>query len=185
MVRSTSASRPPASEAEGHPDALVGACAAQAEPGDLGWALAVLLRAHARSADRVLQDLPGGARAFRLLSAVEQGQPNQLALAQASGLDKTVVTYLLDDLAGAGLIERRPDPNDRRARRIVLTPAGVERLADFHTRLDRVEDHLFDGLPAAEVTELRRLLQRAAGRVREHDPTTCAHVAALAADLPG
>jgi DNA-binding MarR family transcriptional regulator len=34
------------------------------------------------------------------------------------------MTYLLDSLAEAGLVERRPDPADRRARRIVATARG-------------------------------------------------------------
>ncbi len=34
------------------------------------------------------------------------------------------MTYLLDDLEAAGLIERRPDPSDRRARRLAATPHG-------------------------------------------------------------
>src|SRR5204862_8339718 len=41
----------------------------------------------------------------------------QLALAQHLGVDRTVMTYLIDDLEAAKLIERRPDPTDRRADR--------------------------------------------------------------------
>src|SRR5664279_5442271 len=37
------------------------ACAALAEPGDLGWALATVLRAFVRAAELVLSDLPAGA----------------------------------------------------------------------------------------------------------------------------
>ena len=37
------------------------------------------------------------------------------------------MTYLLDDLEQAGLIERRPEPADRRARRVVATDAGRAR----------------------------------------------------------
>ena len=34
------------------------------------------------------------------------------------------MTYLLDDLEAAGLVERRPDPTDRRARRVAPTPTA-------------------------------------------------------------
>jgi len=145
------------------------------QPGELGWALSVLLRAHARSTDRALHDLPGGARAFRLLAAVGTGRPNQLALAQASGLDRTVVTYLLDDLVEARLVERQADPCDRRARRIVLTDEGARRLVDFRRRLEPLDGHLLEGLPPEEVDELRRLLRCAAVAAQRHDPSTCAH----------
>ena len=149
-------------------------------PGDLGWALATVLRAHVRAADLVLSDLPGGPRAFRLLAAVaEQRHPSQLALADAVGLDRTVVTYLLDGLAGEGLVERQADPHDRRARRIVLTATGTSRLADFRRRLEQVERHVLSDLDEAEATVLRELLDRTARAVRGADPTTCRHIGEL------
>src|SRR6266567_550421 len=67
-------------------------------------------------------------------SDLEHG--SQLALAQHLGVDRTVMTYLLDSLAEAGLVERRPDPADRRARRIVATARGRALLAG----LDRADD---------------------------------------------
>ena len=63
-----------------------------------------------------------------LASAAQSTVGSQLALAQHLGIDRTVMTYLLDDLEAAGLIERRPDPADRRARRIVATRQGVDLL---------------------------------------------------------
>jgi DNA-binding MarR family transcriptional regulator len=52
------------------------------------------------------------------------------------------MTYLLDDLEAAKLIERRPDPADRRARRIVATQLGIELLATLNDRLQAVEADL-------------------------------------------
>jgi DNA-binding MarR family transcriptional regulator len=162
------------------PAAEVGTCAT-ACPSDLGWALSTVLRAHVRTADLVLEDLPGGARAYRLLVTVaEQPLPTQLALAEATGLDRTVVTYLLDGLVTDGLVERRADPRDRRARRIVLTDVGASRLEDFRRRLDAVERHVLGALDEQEAEQLRSLLERTARAVRGADPTTCEHVAALA-----
>jgi DNA-binding transcriptional MocR family regulator len=62
----------------------------------------------------------------RLDAAAHGAVGSQLALAQHLGIDRTVMTYLLDDLEAAGLIERRPDPADRRARRVVATQLGME-----------------------------------------------------------
>src|SRR4051794_26943600 len=92
---------------------------------DLGWALGVVLRNYAKGAQTVIADVPGGPRGFQVLpSAVAGIVCTQLALANKLGIDRTVMTYLLDDLEKAGLIERQPDPADRRARRIVATDAG-------------------------------------------------------------
>jgi len=52
-------------------------------------------------------------------------------LAEMLDLQPISLTRLLDGLADNGLIERRPDPDDRRAKRLFLTPAArplLERL---------------------------------------------------------
>ncbi len=86
---------------------------------DLGWGLGMIFRAYVKAAHAAVTDLPGGPRGYQVLCAAAQGAVNsQLALAQHLGVDRTVMTYLIDDLEAANLIERRPDPADRRARRI-------------------------------------------------------------------
>jgi DNA-binding MarR family transcriptional regulator len=132
---------------------------------DLGWALGQVMRAHLRTAQEVVGGLPGGPRGYQVLTAAGRGEPSsQLALAQKLGVDRTVMTYLLDDLETGGLIERRPDPADRRARRVVLTDAGQARLCDLERRFRAAEEHLLDPLDAGERTVLRNLLQRLATR---------------------
>jgi DNA-binding MarR family transcriptional regulator len=105
--------------------------------------LGVVLRAYAKAAHTAVADLPGGPRGYQILSAAAQrAVGSQLALAQHLGVDRTVMTYLLDDLEAARLIERRPDPADRRARRIVATQLGIELLATLNDRLQAVEADL-------------------------------------------
>jgi DNA-binding MarR family transcriptional regulator len=95
------------------------------------------------AAHAAVADLPGGPRGYQILSAAAQGAVgSQLALAQHLGVDRTVMTYLLDDLEAAKLIERRLDPADRRARRVVATQLGTELLATLNDRLRAVEAHL-------------------------------------------
>ena len=53
----------------------------------------------------------------------------QLALAAAIGHDKTRLIAVLDTLERDGLITREPDPRDRRARLVRITPAGAQRHA--------------------------------------------------------
>src|SRR4051812_23763989 len=102
---------------------------------DLGWALGVVLRGYAKSAQTVIAEVPGGPRGFQVLtSAVAGTATTQLALANKLGIDRTVMTYLLDDLEQAGLIERQPDPADRRARRVGLTETGRTPLCDVGRR---------------------------------------------------
>src|SRR5580704_19307784 len=49
---------------------------------------------------------------------------NQSELAEMLDLQPITLTRLLDKLCDSGLIERRPDPDDRRAKRLFLTPAA-------------------------------------------------------------
>ena len=56
---------------------------------------------------------------------------NQSELAELLDLQPITLTRLLDKLCDSGLIERRPDPADRRAKRLFLTAAArpvLERL---------------------------------------------------------
>jgi MarR family transcriptional regulator for hemolysin len=58
----------------------------------------------------------------------------QTDLADMLDLQPISLTRLLDGLADSGLIERRPDPDDRRAKRLYLTPAArplLERLTSL------------------------------------------------------
>ena len=66
---------------------------------DLGWALGAVFRAYVKSAEAAVADLPGGPRGYQVLAAAARDLPrSQLALAQQLGVDRTVMTYLLDDL---------------------------------------------------------------------------------------
>ena len=59
---------------------------------------------------------------------------NQTELADRLDLQPITLTRLLDKLSDSGLIERRPDPGDRRAKRLFLTPAArplLKRLAEL------------------------------------------------------
>ena len=141
--------------------------------GDLAWALPVAARAFGELARASVVDLPGGARGYLVLATVVRGVPrSQLALAQQLGVDKTLVTYLLDNLEAAGLIERRPDPADRRARQILITDRGREALAEFNARLGVAAAALLAPLSAAEATTFREMLERIAHNA-QNGPGDC------------
>ena len=62
----------------------------------------------------------------------------QSELAEMLDLQPISLTRLLDRLCECGLIERRPDPVDRRAKRLFLTPAArplLEKLGDLGEEL--------------------------------------------------
>jgi DNA-binding MarR family transcriptional regulator len=155
---------------------------------DLGWALGVVFRTYIKTANTVMAEVPGGPRGYQVLTAAARGlSGTQLALAQQLGIDRTVMTYLLDDIERAGLVERRPDPADRRARRVVVTEKGHALVAALQQDLRQVEDQVLSGLFAEERETFRALLRRLAMQVDAIDPmhSMCDAVDELeAADAP-
>src|SRR2546421_5402615 len=126
---------------------------------DLGWALGALSRSYMQAVSATFADVPGGPRGYQVLAAAAREEPgSQLALAQHLGVDRTVMTYLLDRLAEAGLVERRPDPADRRARRGVATAHGRALLDKLGERLREAEDQGLAGLDEAEDRQAFRTL---------------------------
>jgi DNA-binding MarR family transcriptional regulator len=143
---------------------------------DLGWALGVVFRRYAKRSAEALEDLPGGPRGYQVLAtACGEGAKRQLDLAAQLGVDRTVMTYLLDDLEKAGLVERRPDPSDRRARLIAATEKGREALCDLERRLELAEQEVLGGLEDGERMIFRTLLARLAVKADavEHVPNAC------------
>ncbi|MCG8916790.1 MarR family winged helix-turn-helix transcriptional regulator [Actinokineospora sp. PR83] len=140
---------------------------------DLGWAIRLVSGAFRRIATGSVAALPGGPRGYLVLMAVVSGPPrSQLAIAQQLALNKTVMTYLLDDLEAEGLLTRQPDPVDRRARRVLITEKGTRALDEARARLGMAEARLLGDLDPAEEQQLRQLLERVArtARLLEIDP---------------
>ena len=164
----------------------VGSCG-NALADDLGWGLGTVFRAYVTAAHAAVADLPGGPRGYQVLSAAAHGTVgSQLALAQHLGVDRTVMTYLLDDLEAAGLIERRPDPADRRARRIVATRQGTKLLAALDDRLQTAEAHLLTPLDPEARESFRAQVRVLATHIDALDPpdSPCDLADAVDAELP-
>lgn len=162
-------------------------CLMAALDGDLGFTLGVVFRAYVKATNAVVGDLPGGHRGYQILTAATRDQPeSQSALCQQLGIDRTVMTYLLDDLERADLVVRRPAPTDRRTRHVVATEHGRAHLAELDQRLARAEAHVLSALTKADQESLKDLLCRLAAHVNELDPVdnACAVVEDIAATRP-
>jgi len=130
---------------------------------DFGWALGVLLRSYRDRIAAALGEFPHGPRGYETMAEVLRGtQPSQLALANHLGIDRTVMTYLVDDLEREGLVERRANPADRRQRLVVATDEGRALVERACQRVIEAQDELLGTLGADERVTLRRLLNKAA-----------------------
>jgi MarR family transcriptional regulator for hemolysin len=84
--------------------------------------VARLLRTYA---DQRARDLGMTRAQWAVLVRIESSEGlKQIELAETLDLQPITLTRLIDRLCDSGLIERRSDPDDRRAKRLYLTPAA-------------------------------------------------------------
>jgi DNA-binding MarR family transcriptional regulator len=99
------------------------------------------------------------------LEASDGQKPRDLA--EQVCLDASSLTGLLDRTEKAGLIERRPDSEDRRALRIHLTPPGREALSKLHNVVNDVQARIEKEFFGEYNEEQRALFRQMLTRVRE------------------
>jgi DNA-binding MarR family transcriptional regulator len=95
-----------------------------------------------------------------LLALDRSSMRTQAALAAAIGADKTRIIRDLDELQQRGLIERRPDPDDRRVRLLAITDAGRTEKNALQEEIQRGEERWLGDLSAAERRTFLRVLVR-------------------------
>jgi len=81
-------------------------------------------------------------------------------MAARAGITVQSMGELVDDLETKGYLERRPDPNDRRAKRIHLTARGRKNARIAKRATADVEDHLAELLGHQHYQQLRHCLQQ-------------------------
>ena len=79
-------------------------------------------------------------------------------LAARLRISKQALGYLLGQLEQLGYLERRPDPHDRRGKRIVVTPRGARAVRVIRDAVAEVEAEWARQLGAERFAELRALL---------------------------
>jgi len=101
--------------------------------------------------------------ALRALSAAGESMPLG-QLAERLACVKSNITQLVDRLEADGFVARAHDPNDRRSRLAVMTPAG-RKACDEGTRVqDETERELFGALSEDEARQLGSLIQKVTQR---------------------
>jgi DNA-binding MarR family transcriptional regulator len=98
---------------------------------------------------------------FRVLNLVdaEEGKSQQ-AIAAGVEIPPSRMVAFVDELEKRGLVERRPDPKDRRVRALFLTAEGRRCLARGRKIAMRHEEDLTKGMKQADRKRLTELLQK-------------------------
>ncbi|WP_129841086.1 MarR family transcriptional regulator [Streptomyces sp. RFCAC02] len=110
---------------------------------------------------------------FRTLAALEDSGPaSQADLGRRSGIHLSDMVATLNELAERGLVERAPDPADRRRNIITLTPAGKRHLRRLDQRLAASQDELLAPLSPDERRRLTGLLTKLLAHHTRHTADT-------------
>jgi DNA-binding MarR family transcriptional regulator len=130
-------------------------------PRSVGFLISQLGFFSSRRFTEALEPLGIGPRDFLLMRFVDasDGQ-SQHALAERLGIPPSRMVALVDRLEEMGLLERRPDPDDRRVRRLFLTRAGRSVLEKAGKIAIDYETQLCAGINRKEREQLIDLLQR-------------------------
>ena len=112
-----------------------------------------------KSALRDALNLGRGSGRVKALLWLAEGPLSLSGIAEAVGVDAPYATLIVDTLEEHRLVERRPDPVDRRRKLVSLTPEGKEAVARV-IRIQRQPPPGFANLTAAELDTLEELMRR-------------------------
>ncbi|MFZ3493960.1 MarR family winged helix-turn-helix transcriptional regulator [Streptomyces sp. 5.8] len=109
---------------------------------------------------------------YATLAALEEfGPASQAALSGRTDIHRSDLVAVINELAERELVERTPDPADRRRNVITLTAAGRRRLRKLEQLLAAAQEELLSPLSAPEREQLVALLGRLVAHHARGGPT--------------
>jgi MarR family transcriptional regulator for hemolysin len=100
------------------------------------------------------------ATAIPLIVLLRRGKSaRQCVLAEEVGIEGPSLVRLVDLLQAEGLVERREDPTDRRAKTLHLTALGEKRASELDKILRRVRAHLLKNISGEDLAVTFEVLQ--------------------------
>jgi MarR family 2-MHQ and catechol resistance regulon transcriptional repressor len=122
--------------------------------------LARAYRAMAAFVEHSVATLDIGLSDFMILEALlHKGPLTMTELCQAALITNASMTAAIDRLEERKFVERVASKEDRRVRRVQLTPQGTALIKRLYTRHERDLEEVMASVPAAQRAELRRALK--------------------------
>ena len=84
--------------------------------------------------------------------------PRQIAASLC--LDSSTITGILDRMENKGLVRRTPDPDDRRALRVVLTDLGSQLRQPVEETIQKANEHILGSFSGQEREQVLNFLER-------------------------
>lgn len=113
-----------------------------------------------RLADRRLKPLGLSSAHLPVINALADAQPlSQKALAEIAAIEQPTMAAMLARMERDRIVERRPDPNDKRSSLFSLTPATRKKIPALRRAVEQVNDDALRGLPADQRRQFRAQLE--------------------------
>jgi DNA-binding MarR family transcriptional regulator len=127
----------------------------------IGFLLTEVTRLMRRDFEQRSQHLNLTPAQWRALARLSRCQGiNQATLADLLEIQPITLTRQIDKLETAGWVQRRPDPHDRRAVRLHLTPAAEPLLAELKLVAEVTLGRAMSGLPPSDQARFATILER-------------------------
>jgi DNA-binding MarR family transcriptional regulator len=124
-----------------------------------GFLLSTLGRLSRDATERALEPLGIKPHHYGMLVVLAEGGPApQQVIGETLRIDKSSMVVFVDHLEGLGLVERRRNPENRRAYKLTLTAAGRKTILEAETLVEGVEETLLAPLDDAQRRQLHGLL---------------------------
>jgi MarR family transcriptional regulator for hemolysin len=94
------------------------------------------------------------------LSRHNGGGMMQTELSKVMDVGKVTLGGLIDRLEASGYVQRQPEPGDRRAKRVVMTPKGIKLLGQIQKVGKVVNAQIMTGISAADILRAENLLHK-------------------------
>lgn len=128
-------------------------------PPSLGFVISDVARLIRRNFNRRVQHLGLTQAQWQVLAHLSRNEGiRQIQLADVLDMQPISVARIIDRMAAAGWVERRPDPADRRAVNLYLAPKASPILEQMWQHGSETRQQALQQIPAAQQEQLLQLL---------------------------
>ena len=128
--------------------------------------------------DEKLRPINQSAARMEAMAAIINSPPlsPQVDIAKRLRIEGPTLTRMLDSLEADGLVQRLPDPADRRTKQLKLTPAGESALEQIFAIVDDLRARLLDGYSTDHIAAMNEFCWDLVKRLDDRLPGECAPV---------
>jgi MarR family transcriptional regulator for hemolysin len=139
---------------------------------NFGFLLRDVHRLYAKHFERYAREIELTLPQCKVLGHLSRNEGiSQARLAELTDTDPMTLVRTLDRMQQDQWIERRPDPEDRRAHRLYLREAARPIMARMWKLADQARQEALSALSVAEREQLLELLERVHGALLQLEPT--------------